>query len=76
MLGDVVAGEQAPFCVAVIGVIGRLVLGIEVAPVASGMAIQQTDDQVMGQASGNRGNPAQIFGELLTLLEAVKRTPL
>jgi len=23
----------------------------------------------------NRGNPAQIFGELLTLLEAVKRTP-
>lgn len=43
---------------------------------AAAMAIQQTDDQVMGQASGNHGNPAQIFGELLTLLEAVKRTPL
>lgn len=34
-----------------------------------------TDPYVLVIEEANRGNPAQIFGELLTLMEADKRTP-
>ena len=44
VLLGVVTGEEPAFRVAVIGVIVGLVLGIEVAPVAGNMAIEQADD--------------------------------
>jgi len=44
VLLGVVTGEQTTFRVAVNGVIGGLVLGIEVAPVRGNMAIEQAND--------------------------------
>jgi len=55
VLRGVVSGEQAPFCLAVIGVIGCPVLGIEVALIAACMPIKQADDHLMGYGSGDSG---------------------
>lgn len=41
------AGEEPALRLAVIGVIGSLVLGIEVTPVAGAVAIQQADDHLV-----------------------------
>jgi hypothetical protein len=55
VLGREVAGEDAAVSAAGGVVVGRLVVGIEVAPVASSMAIEQGGDLVMGHGGGHGG---------------------
>jgi hypothetical protein len=55
MLRGGVAGEQAAVLLAVGGVVGGLVVGIEVAPVPCGMAIEQRGDLLKRQGGDNGG---------------------
>lgn len=43
LLLGLVVGEQPAFCLSVVGIVGGLVFGIEIAPVAGGMAIEQVN---------------------------------
>ena len=56
VLLGVVAGEQATFRLAVVGIVGGLVFAIEIAPVACCKAIEQADDHVLRHGSRDSGS--------------------